>query len=211
MDWLVFLTILIISAILHEVAHGSIAYSLGDPTAKQEGRLTLNPLPHLDPVGSFLLPLFLFLIQSPVKIAWAKPVPINPYNLANPKLDMAKIAFAGPASNFFVAIFFGLLLRFFSLPDEILLIFSIIVFVNILLAVFNLVPLAPLDGSKILFAFLPSRLDYVKIYLEDFSLFLILIFLILVSQGFIPLFPLIENIFKFLAGTNAWKVLGSAF
>jgi Zn-dependent protease len=211
MEWLFFLIILILSVVLHEISHGSIANILGDPTAKEEGRLTLNPIPHLDPIGSFFLPLFLFLMKSPFLIGWAKPVPINPYNLANPKLDMAKIALAGPASNFLIAISFGLLIRFFPLPDEILLIFSIIVFINVLLAVFNLVPLAPLDGSKILFALLPSRLDYLRIYMEQFSLFFILIFLILISQGFIPLFPLVANIFKFLAGPKAWNILFSGW
>src|SRR5574343_1207888 len=104
--------ILLFSVIIHELAHGYVAYSLGDPTAKYEGRLTMNPLKHLDPFGSVILPLLLILSQSSFIIGWAKPVPYNPYNLKNQKWGDAIVALAGPLSNICVALFFGLLIRF---------------------------------------------------------------------------------------------------
>lgn len=208
MDWIFLVVILIFSIILHEISHGAVANILGDPTAKNEGRLTLNPIPHLDPIGSFFLPLFLILAKSPFLIGWAKPVPINPYNLKNPKWDMAKIAIAGPLSNFSIAVFFAILIRFFPLPENLLIIFSLIIFLNLLLAIFNLVPLAPLDGSKILFAFLPHSLDFVRDFMERFNLFLILAFLLLMVRDVIPLFYIIFSVFKFIAGPQAVEAFG---
>ncbi|MEK7519226.1 MAG: site-2 protease family protein [Patescibacteria group bacterium] len=207
MEWAFLVIILIFSVIFHEISHGAMANALGDNTAKQEGRLTLNPLPHLDPIGSFFLPLLLILAKSPFLIGWAKPVPINPYNLRNPKWDMAKIALAGPASNFLIAVSFSFLVRFFSLPEKFLIIFSVIIFLNILLCIFNLVPLPPLDGSKILFAFLPQSLHQVRIFMEQFSLFLLLAFLFLTAQDIIPLFYVIFSIFQILAGPQAVATL----
>ena len=134
------LIVLIFSVIIHEIAHGSAAFYLGDPTAKYAGRLSLNPLKHLDPVGSFILPLFLIMTGSRIIFGWAKPVPINPYNLRDTKRGEAKVALAGPVVNLAVALVFGLALRFFpflvSFP-ELHLIFSYIVYINILIAVFN--------------------------------------------------------------------------
>ena len=109
------LIILLFSVTIHEVSHGAMAYKLGDPTAKDSGRLSLNPLKHLDPFGSFLLPLFLFLVsKGSFVFGWAKPVPFNPLLLKKPKRDIGLVAFAGPAANLSLAIIFGLLLRFFS-------------------------------------------------------------------------------------------------
>lgn len=179
------LLILLFSVIIHELAHGYVAYSLGDPTAKYHGRLTLNPLKHLDPFGSVILPLLLFISQSPVLVGWAKPVPINPYNLKNQKWGSLKVALAGPATNMALAICFGLLIRaisfffpvFFAVAPGVFLMFYFVVHINIILAIFNLIPIPPLDGSWILLQFLPPGLDYVKRFLQQYGLF-ILIFLI---------------------------------
>lgn len=176
------LIVLLFSVIIHELAHGSVAYSLGDPTAKYAGRLTLNPLKHLDPLGSVILPFLLFISGSSILIGWAKPVPINPYNFKDQKYGALKVAVAGPATNFALAIFFGLLIRFvptslFVLAPGIFLIFSFIVQINIMLAIFNLLPIPPLDGSWILFSLLPPRFDKVKAFISQYGMF-ILIFLI---------------------------------
>jgi len=172
-----FLIILIFSIVIHEVAHGSIANLLGDPTAKYAGRLTLNPIKHLDLFGSLLVPLFLIILRSPILFGWAKPVPINPYNFRDPKWDGAKVAIAGPAANILVALIFGLAIRFFPLPTSILTIFSIIVILNLILAIFNLVPIPPLDGSHILFTFLPKKFANIKLFLHQFGLFILLFFI----------------------------------
>jgi Zn-dependent protease len=163
---LFFLIVLILSIILHEVAHGYAAEYLGDPTARLEGRLTLNPISHIDPMGSVIIPAFLVLTQSPMLFGWAKPVPYNPYNLRGGKWAEAFVAFAGPGVNILLALGFGLIIRFFgnSLPEITLVLASIIAYTNIVLAMFNLLPIPPLDGSKILRAVLPYRgyLAYVK-------------------------------------------------
>ncbi|MCK5044918.1 site-2 protease family protein [Candidatus Parcubacteria bacterium] len=171
------LIILLFSVIIHEVAHGSVAEQLGDPTAKYAGRLTLNPLKHLDPFGSVILPLILFLLQSPFLIGWAKPVPVNPYNFKDQKWGGLKVAIAGPMANLTLALFFGLLLRFIELPTAIFGLFSIIVILNFLLAIFNLIPIPPLDGSHILFAFLPDSMENVKMFLRQYGFFILLLFI----------------------------------
>jgi len=157
MDIILWLVILIISVILHEVAHGYMANYLGDPTARLEGRLTLNPIPHIDPMGSVLLPGILALTNSPIMIGYAKPVPYNPYNLPG-KYDEVLVAAAGPATNIFLALVFGLSIRFgaVAMSPELLHAFQTIVLVNLVLAFFNLIPVPPLDGSKILSGILPG-------------------------------------------------------
>jgi Zn-dependent protease len=147
------------SAVIHEVMHGYAADKLGDPTARYAGRLTLNPIPHLDPFGSILLPLILALSGSPFFIGWAKPVPYNPYNLIKaPYWGEAIVAFAGPLSNFVLALSSALLIRIGVLSPELASVVFIIVVVNIMLGFFNLIPIPPLDGSKILSAILPLGL-----------------------------------------------------
>lgn len=182
------LIILLFSVMIHELAHGYVAYSLGDPTAKYEGRLTLNPLKHLDPFGSVILPLLLFIAGSPFLFGWAKPVPVNPYNFSDKKYGDLKVSFAGPASNFGLAIIFGLILRF--LPDSILamspgilIALTIIVFINIWLGLFNLIPIPPLDGSWILFSILPEKWHAIKFFLRQYGV-AILVALILFGGGF---------------------------
>jgi Zn-dependent protease len=176
------LLILLFSVIIHELAHGYVAYSLGDPTAKYQGRLTLNPLKHLDPFGSIILPLLLFLASSPVLVGWAKPVPVNPYNFKDQKWGSLKVSAAGPLTNLALALLFGLVLRiiplaFFAQLPGLLIMFSFIVHINIILAIFNLVPIPPLDGSWILFKFIPRQFDQVKVFLQQYGLFLLIFFI----------------------------------
>lgn len=145
------IVVLVVSVILHEVAHGYMANWLGDPTARLEGRLTLNPVVHVDPIGSVVLPLILLMVQSPMLIGYAKPVPYNPYNLRG-RYAEGLVAFAGPGTNILIALIFSLAVRFggMAMPMELLQAFVTIAYVNLLLALFNLIPIPPLDGSKVL-------------------------------------------------------------
>lgn len=161
-DTLFLIVIIIFSAVIHEVMHGVAADRLGDKTARYAGRLTLNPIPHLDPFGSIILPLILAFSGASFFFAWAKPVPYNPFNLRSDGLfarfSEAIVAGAGPLSNLAIALFVGLLLRIVQWPAEVAAIFFLVVLVNIMLFLFNLIPIPPLDGSKVLSAFLPSFL-----------------------------------------------------
>ena len=163
MELIFSLIILIVSVILHEVAHGYMANWLGDPTARLQGRLTLNPVSHIDPFGTILLPLVMWAAQgfgsSPILLGYAKPVPYNPYNLAG-KYDEVLVAGAGPATNIALALIFGLAIRFgeAALGPSLTLAFATIVALNLWLAIFNLIPLPPLDGSKVLAGILPGAL-----------------------------------------------------
>ncbi|HHE76378.1 MAG TPA: site-2 protease family protein [Candidatus Parcubacteria bacterium] len=180
MEYIFLIIVLLFSIIIHELAHGGMAYYLGDPTAKYSGRLTLNPLKHLDPVGSIILPLILIIIKSPILFGWAKPVPINPYNFRDQKYGTLKVSLAGPGANLIIALFFGLMLRFIypvAFLSDFAQMLSYIVYINILLAVFNLIPIPPLDGSHILFTFLPESMNEVKVFLQQFG-FIILLFVI---------------------------------
>jgi len=174
------LIVLLLSIIIHEIAHGSVAYYLGDPTAKHAGRLTLNPLKHLDLFGSVILPLFLFFITSgrgPI-FGWTKPVPVNPYNFRDQKWGTLKVSIAGPSTNFLIAIIFSLIIRFFVLPQSLLMLFSIIAFYNFAWGIFNLVPLPPLDGYHILFAFLPDKRSNIKMFLLKYNLIFLILFIL---------------------------------
>lgn len=153
--------IIVLSAVVHEYSHGWMAYALGDPTAKREGRLTLNPLKHLDPFGTVLVPLFLLFFAGGF-IGWAKPVPYNPHNLKG-KYGSAKVGAAGPGSNFFLALVFGLTVRFISPETAMYVPLIWITYVNIFLGLFNLIPLPPLDGSKLLMNFFPQSRSLKKL------------------------------------------------
>lgn len=151
---------LVLSIVLHEMAHGYAANALGDPTARLAGRLSGNPLVHLDPLGSVIIPALLYISNAGILFGWAKPVPYNPYNLKNQRWGEALVAAAGPAINIAIAVIFSLLMRaagVLDLSQSFLFIAAYVVYINILLALFNLIPLPPLDGSKIIQAFLPYR------------------------------------------------------
>lgn len=150
--------VIMFSAVIHEVMHGVAADWLGDKTARYAGRLTLNPIPHLDPVGSVLLPLFFTLTGSPIFFGWAKPVPYNPYNLKPGRFSEAIVAGAGPVSNLVIAAVFGLIIRMSVFGATVNNVLLLVVVVNTMLFLFNLLPIPPLDGSKIVSAILPRAL-----------------------------------------------------
>lgn len=193
MEFIFIIFILIMSVVIHEVAHGYAALALGDPTAKYQGRLTLNPISHLDPIGSILVPLIGYFAGGFI-IGWAKPVPYNPYNLRNQKWGEALVAIAGPASNITLAIIFALLVRFSSLNLELT---SYIVFINITLAIFNLMPIPPLDGSKILFALLPLKWQGFRASFEKSGLIVVVVFIFFLWP---IIAPTIGYFFRLLTG-----------
>lgn len=180
------LVVLLFSIMIHEVSHGAMALYLGDDTAKKLGRLTLNPAKHIDPFGSIILPMILaiplfFGIPS-IIIGWAKPVPYNPYNLRDPKKGAALIGAAGPLSNIFLAVIFAFLLYLpisFGIGGATLITaFSLIILLNLLLAVFNLIPIPPLDGSKLLFAVLPRSWEGLERVLQINGFFILILFIV---------------------------------
>ena len=149
--------IIIFSAIVHEVMHGYVADRLGDPTARYAGRLTLNPLPHIDPMGSILLPLLFTLSHSPIFFGYAKPVPYNPYNLRPGRFSEAAVSFAGPFSNLCIALLGGAVIRLGLTGPATDVVFLVVV-VNTMLFLFNLIPTPPFDGAKVLESLLPGNL-----------------------------------------------------
>jgi len=197
------LVILLFSVILHEVSHGYMAYILGDNTAKDSGRLTLNPIPHLDPMGSFIFPLLMyFLTRGSFVIGWAKPVPFNPLNLKKPKRDIGLVGLAGPLVNLLIALIFSLFLRLIKILNLAIVapmndLFGIIIYLNILLAIFNLIPIPPLDGSRLLYSLIPVKWEKYYWMLEKYGMILVMIFAFF---GFQLLIPLIEDIFSILVG-----------
>ncbi|KND48587.1 MAG: Peptidase M50 [Parcubacteria bacterium C7867-005] len=184
------IAILIMSVVIHEVSHGYAASLLGDQTARYQGRLTLNPFKHLEMVGSFFVPLVSYFFGGFI-FGWAKPVPYNPHNLRPGRWSEAIVAGAGPASNLVLAIIFGLVIRFsVALGIEnmaFLHVTALVVFVNLLLMVFNLVPIPPLDGSKLLFACFPQKMYQIRGFYERYSLILILIFIFVLWEYIAPL------------------------
>src|SRR3989338_2699693 len=206
MEMIFFVIVLLLSVIIHEYSHGIVAYAQGDPTAKFAGRLTLNPIPHIDLLGTIVIPLLLVLTKAGFLIGWAKPVPYNPYNLKNQRFGPALVGAAGPASNFLLALIFSIII--FFIPEQIdnLKIFlGIIVYVNVVFGVFNLFPIPPLDGSKVLFSLLPSSLINFQYFLERFG-FLILIALILYGGKIIG-YPIFLLVFIFLGQDLSIAVL----
>ncbi len=184
--------IIILSAVFHEFSHGWMAYQLGDPTAKNEGRLTLNPLKHIDPIGTVILPLFLLFFAGAF-IGWAKPVPYNPHNLKDQKWGSSKVALAGPGANLLIAILVAMIVRFVPITQSLFMTFSWIIYINIFLALFNLIPIPPLDGSKLLIDLFPQKtkqflqMGFVGIFLALF-----------IAISILP--PLAQLIFKLFTG-----------
>lgn len=182
---------------VHEFSHGFIASKLGDKTALMMGRLTLNPIKHIDPVGTILVPTLLYLTAGFV-FGWAKPVPINFDALRSPKRDMVLVAMAGPASNFIMAgLWLAALIYSISINSFLLLEMSKVgIQINLILAVLNLIPLPPLDGSRIVAPFLPTRLAYKYNRLEDYGIFIILglIFLGIFESVIIPIVRVIQEL-----------------
>ncbi len=198
MEIIFVILILLFSVVIHEVAHGYAALALGDTTAKYEGRLTLNPIKHLDPVGSVLIPLLGYFTGG-VIIGWAKPVPFNPYNLRNQRWGEALVAIAGPISNIVIAVIFSIIIRTSSgmTGENFLFLAQYLVYINIILAIFNMIPIPPLDGSKVLFSLLPYRLQAFRQNIERFGFFLVIIFVF----GFWQLLsPFTKAVFILLVG-----------
>ncbi len=191
------------SVVVHEVSHGFAALSLGDPTAKYEGRLTLNPFAHLDPIGSFLVPILGYLFGGFI-IGWARPVPFNPYNLRNQRWGEGLVAAAGPISNILLAIIFGIILRFIgpnsSLSDPL----TLVVLINLTLAIFNLVPIPPLDGSKILFTFFPKTGLSLRYAMERYGLILVFLFIAFFWQ---LLSPIILELLQLITGAQNFATM----
>ncbi|HUY69505.1 MAG TPA: site-2 protease family protein [Candidatus Tyrphobacter sp.] len=203
------IVVLIFSAVIHEVSHGYAALALGDQTAKNAGRLTLNPLKHLDPVGSVLVPLGLYLFHSPFIFGWANPVPYNPYNLYKDyKYGPLKVALAGPLANFCLAVIFALVIRVgISFLSPITVVFlDFVVFINCLLMIFNLVPIPPLDGSKVLTVILPSRYSTAIERSGTGGLIFVLLLLFLFSS---VIFSASFYLFQLLTGPAAAGLMGS--
>lgn len=204
--WIV---VVLFSASVHEFFHGLVALWQGDSTAKYLGRLTLNPIKHIDPIGSIVVPLVLMLTTGRA-FGWAKPVPYNPYNLRDQKWGAVYVGLAGPASNFLIALLFGLSIRL--IPVGVLNsisegeapilaaaveVFITIVLVNLILGFFNLMPVPPLDGSKLLYALLPPHMSHIKTMLEQYGFIIAFFFAFFVFQLFIPV---ISAIFRLITG-----------
>ena len=188
------------SIVVHEVSHGFVAEYFGDDTARKAGRLTLNPIPHIDIFGSIFLPVILIISHSPFMFGWAKPVPYNPNNLRDKKWGTIWVAAAGVLANLLIAVVFGTIIRLTSsmtLPLGFYFITSAIVIVNLALAIFNLVPIPPLDGSKILFSLLPKRAFSFILAYEQYSLILLLVFIVFFSDY---LYPILSFFFHLLTG-----------
>lgn len=194
------IAIVMLSVVLHEVAHGYAANALGDPTARLAGRLTLNPVSHLDMIGSIIVPAITWLSGGFI-FGWAKPVPYNPYNLRPGKWSEALVAGAGPATNLLLALIFGLLIRFVGggLPEGILSVAVLIVVTNIALMVFNLIPVPPLDGSKIVMAALPLQYAARFQSMERYG-FIFVFIVVLVGWKFIA--PLVSVLFTLITGIS---------
>jgi Zn-dependent protease len=204
------LVVLLFSIVFHEVAHGRIALARGDTSARDAGRLTLNPIPHIDLFGTILLPLFLIITRSPVLFGWAKPVPVNPWQFRDSKKDMALVGASGPASNLILAIGFAIVFKLSSgaLGLSHMLTQTVIfgVAINLVLAVFNLIPIPPLDGSRIVLAFLPDEIADRYIQIERYG-FLIIFGLLFLGAFRMVIWPVVFRLMLLLVGREGLLVM----
>jgi Zn-dependent protease len=198
MDIIFDIIIIVFSAILHEISHGLAARALGDKTAEYAGRLTLNPMAHIDPYGSVIMPLFLWFVSGGrFLFAYAKPVPFNPYNLRNQKWGPALVGLAGPATNFAIAIVLAGIIRLDLFSFGIAEFLVRVLLINLSLGVFNLLPIPPLDGSRLMYVFLPRRLERYKAMFEQYGMWVALLFVFFFS--YLLMYP-IEWIARILIG-----------
>lgn len=198
MNLLLSLCIFFFAVIIHEYAHGWVAWKLGDSTARFMGRLTLNPIAHIDPIGTILLPLMLIIAHSPVLFGWAKPVPVDFFNLNNPKRDMVWVGLAGPGANILFAIALALLLRIpvFTASSLAVSVITTAIMANLVLAVFNLLPLPPLDGSRVAMGLLPYNLsaEYAKIEPYGFIIIFALLWMGIINTVIWPIVIFLANL-----------------
>lgn len=195
MPAIISIVILIVSVVAHEVAHGYAAKWEGDETASALGRLSINPIRHIDLFGSIILPTLTYMFGGFV-IGWAKPVPVNPSNFRHTRWGEALVSFAGPATNIILAIVFSVLIRFVNLDFSSVMVAQYIVLINIVLAVFNLIPVPPLDGSHILSSVFPKTKSFFY-KIQNYGLFLPLVIVLFIWQFF---FPVVGFIFKLFTG-----------
>ena len=206
MKYIIIAAVLLFSVIVHEVAHGFVAYKRGDSTAKLLGRLTLNPICHIDIFGSIILPLVLIITGAPV-FGWAKPVPINMYNLKNPKTDMIFVSLAGITANFLLAVCAGVLMfvirTFFANVDmmfSLYVLFQYVIVINIVLFIFNLIPIPPLDGSRVVLFLLPREMAQKYAQIEKYGFWIILI-LLMTNILWKIIGPIANFLIKLLSGS----------
>lgn len=199
---LVFLVIIGFVISMHEAAHAFVANRLGDPTAKLLGRMSLNPVNHIDPIGTVLLPLVLLILGAPV-FGWAKPTPVNPFNFRNPRRDTALVAGAGPLSNFLLAAVLSLIFRVVPMTNLLSTFLLDFIVINLLLGVFNLLPLPPLDGFKILVGVLPREIAAQVSAIESYGTVLLLLVLLILLPILSPIIFFVLNfLLKILVGAT---------